>query len=202
MWAISNETAYAAERTWVRDKHGHHHWIVVVKATFEFGPHGKLRLADEQLPPLHEPEYFGAPGQSSVRYEADLIARKPTTDVIVNAHAHAPGGRPTQEVLVQLRALGWGGLRKYAGALSRAAGADRGVGGARRARLPAWAGDWLRVCGCRLRRAQSIAKHEQVVINHEGGRSAPEPGKAGAAPDPIAQMDHHGIRPDIGLLAA
>src|SRR5690606_32231200 len=103
MWAVHNQTAYAADRTWVRDKHGRHHWIVVVKATFELEPDGRLRLADEQLTPLDEPEYFGEPGRSSLRYEADLVAAKPGTDLILNAHAHAPGGRPTQEVVVTLR---------------------------------------------------------------------------------------------------
>lgn len=103
MWALDNKTPYAAERTWVRDKDGKHHWIVVVKATFEFTFEGKLRLADDQLPALHEPEYFGEPGQSSLRYDADLVAMKPGTDVILNAHAHAPGGRATREVVVTLR---------------------------------------------------------------------------------------------------
>lgn len=101
MWEIRNKTPYAADRTWVRDKNGRHHWIVIAKATFTSS--GALRLADEQLPPLHEPEYFGEPGKSSLRYEADLVARKPGTDVIVNAHAHAPRGRPVQEVVVGLR---------------------------------------------------------------------------------------------------
>ncbi len=103
MWALTNNTAYAAERTWTRDKDGQHHWIVVIKATFDFTPEGKLSLADEQIPPVHEPEYYGEPGRSSLRWEADLIGLKPATDVIVNAHAHAPQGRPTREVTATLR---------------------------------------------------------------------------------------------------
>jgi len=103
MWALNNGTPYAAERTWIRDKNGAHHWIVVVKATFDIGENGKLTLADEQLPPLHEPEYYGEPGLSSLRYEADLVAPKPGTDVIVNAHAHAPKGKPARSVDVALR---------------------------------------------------------------------------------------------------
>ncbi len=109
MWTLTNKTAYAAERTWVRDKDGKHHWIVVVKATFDFTPAGRLKLADEQQPPLYEPEYFGEPGRSSLRCEADLVALKPGTDVIVNAHAHAPNGRPAREVPVAIRI---GKLRK------------------------------------------------------------------------------------------
>jgi len=103
MWALSNATPYAAESTWVRDKNGAHYWIVVVKATFDIADDGKLSLADTQLPPLYEPEYWGEPGLSSIRYEADLVAFKPGTDVVVNAHAHAPKGKPVRSVDVVLR---------------------------------------------------------------------------------------------------
>lgn len=75
MWALSNRTAYAAERNWTRDKDGLHWWLVAVKATFDIGPDGRLRLADEQLPPVLIPEYFGGPGRSSLRYDSDLLAR-------------------------------------------------------------------------------------------------------------------------------
>lgn len=103
MWHLRNDTVYAADRTWVRDKEGKHQWIVVVKATFDFDAHGSLRLADVQLPPLHAPEYFGEPGRSSLRYDADLVGMKPGTDVTLNAHAHAPNGRATREVVAMLR---------------------------------------------------------------------------------------------------
>jgi hypothetical protein len=109
MWTVDNDTVYAADRTWVRDKDGRHQWVVVVKATFEFGPDGKLGLADEQLVPLHLPEYFGTSETSSLRYEADLVAPKPGTDLIMNASAHAPAGRPIRELAVELRV---GQLRK------------------------------------------------------------------------------------------
>ncbi len=103
MWALKNDTPYAAERTWVRDKQGMHHWIVAVKATFTIGDDGALTLADEQLPPLLEPEYWGEPGVSSVRYEADLGLMKPATDVLVNASAYAPRGLAAKSVAVSLR---------------------------------------------------------------------------------------------------
>lgn len=103
MWTLDNDTALAADRTWVRDKDGRHHWIVAIKATFQIRGDGELALADEQLPLLHEPEYFGPPESSSLRYDADLIGPKPGTDLILNASAHAPGGRPAREVIVELR---------------------------------------------------------------------------------------------------
>jgi hypothetical protein len=103
MWALKNRTVYAAERNWTRDKDGAHWWIVAVKATFDIGPGGRLMLADEQLPPVLMPEYFGEPGRSSLRYDSDLLAMKPGTDVLVIAHAHAPHGRPAPTVPVSLR---------------------------------------------------------------------------------------------------
>jgi hypothetical protein len=103
MWALSNRTPHAAERTWVRDKDGNHVWVVAVKATFDLDDQGQLRLSAEQEPPLHEPIYLGEPGLSSLRYEAELVAPKPHTDVIINACAHAPGGRPAPSVKVAAR---------------------------------------------------------------------------------------------------
>jgi hypothetical protein len=103
MWALKNRTPYAAERNWTRDKAGVHHWVVAVKATFGIAPDGKLTLADEQIPPVLAPVYFGEPGLSSLRFDSDLLAAKPGTDVIVNAHAHAPGGKPTTQVDATLK---------------------------------------------------------------------------------------------------
>ena len=103
MWAIANHTPYKAESTWGRDKEGVHEWIVAVKGTFGIKPDGKLVLADEQLEPLLLPEYNGEDGVSSLRYDADLVAPKPTTDVVVNGTAHAPNGRPSTDFLIAVR---------------------------------------------------------------------------------------------------
>lgn len=110
MWAIINRTPYAAERNWLRDKDGAHHWCVAVRATFDIGRAGKLVLKDEQTPPLLAPEYFGKPGISSLRYDSDLLNAKPATDILLLAHAYAPRGRPTPTVPVSLRI---GGLEKH-----------------------------------------------------------------------------------------
>lgn len=100
MWILDNKTPFLAERTWVRDKHGQHHWIVIVKATWDIESDGRLHLSDQQCPPLHAPEYLESDGQSSLRYEADLTAMKPATDVYLNAIAYAPQARPTPTVEV------------------------------------------------------------------------------------------------------
>ena len=90
MWAVTNHTPYKVGRAWGRDKDGVHEWIVAVKGTFDIKPDGSLKLADEQLEPLLLPEYNGEAGVSSLRYDADLVAPKPTTDVVLNGTAYAP----------------------------------------------------------------------------------------------------------------
>lgn len=102
MWRVKNRTAYAAERNWTRDKDGVHWWLVAVNATFDIAPGGRLKLADEQLPLVLAPEYFGEPGRSSLRYDSALLWAKPGTDVLIHAHAHAPQGRPAPTVPVSL----------------------------------------------------------------------------------------------------
>jgi len=103
MWMLDNKTPYEAERTWVRDKDGVHQWIVVVKATYEIATDGTLTLSESPVEPLHAPEYIGKPGNSSLRYEADLVGMKPGTDVYLNAIAYAPKGKPCEKVEVTFR---------------------------------------------------------------------------------------------------
>jgi len=109
MWMLDNRTPFEAERTWVRDKEGVQYWVVVVKATYDIADNGSLSLADEQVEPLFIPEYHGVEGESSLRYEADLIAMKPATDVYLNGIAYAPNGKATKGVKVALQV---DGLRK------------------------------------------------------------------------------------------
>lgn len=109
MWAIKNRTPYKAAGSWGRDKNGVHEWIVAVKGTFDIKPDGSLALADEQLDPLLAPEHNGEPGQSSLRYESDLVGTKPTTDILLNATAYAPQQRPSKNFQAGIRI---GGIHK------------------------------------------------------------------------------------------
>lgn len=103
MWTIANRTPFATERSWTRDKDGNHLWLVTIKASFDLDDAGRLRASDEQPPPLLEPVYRGEPGRSSLLYEADVVAAKPETDVLIEAVAHAPGGRSVACVEVAVR---------------------------------------------------------------------------------------------------
>jgi hypothetical protein len=100
MWSVSNDTPFAAERAWGRDKDGIPEWYVAVRGTFAISPDGAVTIADLQAPPLQVMEYHGEDGSSSIRYDVDVGAPKPTTDIVINGTAYAPMGRPSQEFLV------------------------------------------------------------------------------------------------------
>ena len=103
MWALENNTPFAAERAWVRDRNGAEIWVVAVKATFDISPEGSTCLSAEQEEICRVPVYRGEPGSSSLLYESDLIQVKPATDVILHGHAYAPGGEETTQVEVRLK---------------------------------------------------------------------------------------------------
>lgn len=92
MWQVDNQTPFAAERGWVRDRNGAEIWLVAVKATFDIKADGTTEVSKQQPPVLRMPEYHGEPGKSSIKYDADLVLTKRATDVIVVGHACAPAG--------------------------------------------------------------------------------------------------------------
>jgi hypothetical protein len=103
MWQVDNRTPFAAAGEWTRDHDGAETWLVAVKATYDIQPDGSTQVATEQPPVLRVPEYFGEPGKSSIKYDADLVLTKTTTDIVVVGHAYAPGGNPISELEVGFR---------------------------------------------------------------------------------------------------
>lgn len=103
MWMIINQTPFAAERSWVRDRDGAEVWLVAVKGTFLIYPDGALELAALQEPVLGAPRYAGALNTSSLVQDSDLYLCKPATDVVLQGHAHAPRGEPTTQVDIMLQ---------------------------------------------------------------------------------------------------
>jgi len=97
MLQIENLTPYSAERAALVDLDGSEIWVVAVKATYTIVD-GRPVLADEQETVRLVDEYYGEPGQSSVKYEGELVFRKPGTDVVINGHAYAPPGRTASRV--------------------------------------------------------------------------------------------------------
>jgi hypothetical protein len=102
MWALDNQTPYAAEPTWTVDKNSVKSWVVVVKGTFDILPDGSTRLAEKQEEPLYGPVYVGEPGKSSIIHEADFVHSKRNTDILLNGHAYAPGSKPLRRVEVAM----------------------------------------------------------------------------------------------------
>jgi hypothetical protein len=71
--------------------------VVIAKGTFEIVPGAALRLARKQAPIRQHDEPWHTEKRSSLRYEDDLAPFKPLSEVIVNATAHAPSGKPAAQ---------------------------------------------------------------------------------------------------------
>lgn len=88
------------------DKDGRDHCIAVVKGTFAIDPDGGSRLAEEQEPLVYADVHFGDPEVTAVRYECDFAPNKPRTDILLNAVAHAPRGKPAERLTATFEIAG------------------------------------------------------------------------------------------------
>uniref|UniRef100_UPI0025C1FE24 DUF2169 family type VI secretion system accessory protein n=1 Tax=Aquisalimonas sp. TaxID=1872621 RepID=UPI0025C1FE24 len=103
MWLLENKTPFATDNTWVRDENGAEEWIVAIKGSFVIQPDGQQVLDEEQAKIAYFPEFHGAPETSSLAHEADLIHKKPRTDVIVDGCAFSPNGQAAEAVDVRVK---------------------------------------------------------------------------------------------------
>jgi hypothetical protein len=103
MWVVHNNTPFAVDRGFLRDRRGGEVWIVVIKGTFDVRQDGNLHLCQEQEPPARAAAWSGEPGKSSLLHDSDFILTKAGTDVLVRGHAYAPKGRETPSIEVALR---------------------------------------------------------------------------------------------------
>jgi len=100
MLQLANETPFISTLNLLADVEGIDTLYVVVKATFVLGY--ELALAEEQTPIHMADEYFGDPGESSLKYASDLHLTKPSTDVALVGSAHGPRGKPIDELMTKL----------------------------------------------------------------------------------------------------
>jgi len=103
MWELNNQTPYAAERGFVRDHDGGEVWIVLVKATFDLSPDGKLQCAAEQPPVDLEPVYRDSPAGPYLWRDTALLPTKPGTEILIEGSACAPGGQRVSALEVGFR---------------------------------------------------------------------------------------------------
>ena len=104
-----NATRMAAGYTIALDVSGRELLVIAIKGTFRIPDEqgAMLHLHDVQLPLTTSDEFFGEPGLSAPKCEVDFAARKHHCDVLLNASAHAPGGRPATRVTVGARIGSW-----------------------------------------------------------------------------------------------
>lgn len=89
-----------------RDENRNDFGVVVLRGTFEIRNGARLRLVQEQEPVVVADEYYGEPGQSSLRFESNIAPYKPKTDLLVNAIAFPPSGQPETEWPVRVEVGG------------------------------------------------------------------------------------------------
>jgi hypothetical protein len=106
---LINSTRMVAGYTMGMEPSGRELLVVVMKGTFRIPTESgaPLRLHEEQAPLVMSDVFYGEPGLSAPKYEVDFAPRKHRCDVLLNASAYAPGGRPTRRVEVAAHVGNW-----------------------------------------------------------------------------------------------
>lgn len=106
---LINSTRMVTGYTMGMEPSGRELLIVVAKGTFRIPAQSgePLRLHEEQVPLVTSDVFFGEPGLSAPRYETDFAPRKHRCDILLNATAYAPDGRPTTRATVGVRIGSW-----------------------------------------------------------------------------------------------
>jgi hypothetical protein len=94
MPTLRNYTPFPNFRYYSMDNRGEEFGVIIVKATFELAPSGRLLVAEEQAPMMFTDVCHGAVNASSLWHPSDLVPFKPRADIITNAVARAPKGAP------------------------------------------------------------------------------------------------------------
>ncbi len=100
---IINLTPFPHLRFSNSDNRGLEFGVLALKATFTLDEAGNCALSDEQEGINLSDETFGAVNESSLRQPSDMVGYKPVADIIINATAHAPGGKPAPSWIVGVR---------------------------------------------------------------------------------------------------
>jgi len=101
-----NQTSFVAERIVLQDKSGRDILVVIVKCTYSIEGKGHLVPAEVQVPIQMADDFYGEPGESSVRYESDLALKKVGTDIVLLGHAYSQGSKsPHVDVSLKVGAL-------------------------------------------------------------------------------------------------
>ncbi|MEW5801043.1 MAG: DUF2169 domain-containing protein [bacterium] len=97
-----NSTPFVAQQLFLMDESGRDILVVVIKATYRISGDSRLELAGQQEPVSLSGEYYGEPGDSSIKYEPEVAPVKVATDIVLIGHAY-PDQRGAGQVDVTLR---------------------------------------------------------------------------------------------------
>ena len=103
MVQIINFTPFANLRFSNRTSDGREFGVFMAKTALDIGPDGSCSFSTEQEPFVFTDAYHGDMNISSVRYPSDFVPYKPHTDIILDATAYAPNGRPAPEWQVSVK---------------------------------------------------------------------------------------------------
>lgn len=102
MLQLKNTTPFTVGMALFPNEKGIDTLYVTVKATFTLKGQS-LTVAEQQLPMRMTDMFWGEPGQSSLKFAAEVQPTKPATDVALVGTAHAPDARPVSQLDVSLR---------------------------------------------------------------------------------------------------
>ncbi|WP_220815177.1 DUF2169 family type VI secretion system accessory protein [Pseudomonas paralcaligenes] len=85
------------------DSGGREYLVIVAKATWRIPKPGQRPHPLTPQPLSHADQFYGEPGLSPLRYGDDFARHKPRCDVIFDACARAPGGKPITALAVQVQ---------------------------------------------------------------------------------------------------
>ncbi len=100
MLQLHNSTPFAANMALFPDEEAVDTLYLIVRATFNIGK--QWTLADQQLPPIEGDEYWGDPGESSLKYASDYHIGKTSSDIIMLGNAIAPDEKAVSQLDVAL----------------------------------------------------------------------------------------------------
>jgi len=98
-----NLTPFVADQFILMDEKGAEVLTFIVKATYNIKNGAEIEIAEEQIPINMAAEYYGEPGLTSLKYDAEVAFTKVTTDIVLIGHAYAPK-KNTKQLDVSLRA--------------------------------------------------------------------------------------------------
>jgi hypothetical protein len=89
----------AADIAVALDVSGREHLVIAAKATWSIPEPGQRPRPLPPEPLVMADAFYGEPGESAMRYGADMARFKPRCDVLFDACAHSPEGQPVHELL-------------------------------------------------------------------------------------------------------